>query len=304
MQIMIYIVLGTLLLYLLFTLFLTYLVQQIPRNPVEDRPDWGEILDAQIPAVDGGSLEVWKIKPDGQRSRGTVVLAHGWGRNRDRMVARARSFGRWGYTTVIHSARDHGKSSPRRFMNAMKFCEDIEAVLNWVEEPVVLYGHSAGAGGAIIAAGRNPAKIKLLFLEACYADTKEALLSLYRWVNPFFGIIFGPMILCWMNLFYGNKLATVSPERLAPTLKMPVMLIHGENDRRFPLQFAWKLKNSFPSDRVEFYIAPGVGHSDSSKTAGYEPALKRFLDRYLIVENAHCWQVGDKRDNNQKFRCG
>lgn len=298
MQMIVYIVLGTLLLYLLFTLLLTYLVQQIPRNPVEDSPDWGKILDIRILAGDGGFLEVWKIKPDGQRSRGTVIFAHGWGRNRDRMVSRARSFGRWGFTTIIHSARDHGQSSSRRFMNAMKFCEDIEAVLSWVDGPVVLYGHSAGAGGAIIAAERNPAKIELLFLEACYADTKEALLSLYRWVNPFFGIIFGPMILCWMNLFYGNKLATVSPERLAPSLKMPVMLIHGENDRRFPLQFAWKLKNSFPSGRVEFYIAPGAGHSDSSKTAGYEPAVKRFLDQYIKAENGHCPQAGNNQDES------
>ena len=280
-----YIAGGILLLYLLFTLFLTYLVQQIPRNPVQDTPDWGKILDTKIPSGDGGFLEVWRIEPDG-RSRGTVILAHGWGRNRDRMVSRARYFGRWGFTTVIHSARDHGQSSSRRFMNAMKFCEDIEAVLTWVNMPVILYGHSAGAAGAIIAAERNPDKIKLLFLEACYADTKEALLSLYRWVNPFFGMIFGPMILFWMNMFYRNRLATVSPARLAPSLKMPVMMIHGEKDRRFPLQFARKLKNSFTSNQVELYVAPGVGHSDSSKTPGYDTAVKMFLDRYMKAERS------------------
>jgi len=272
---------GILLLYLIFSLFLTYLVQQIPRHSVHDPPDWGNILDSKIPAVDGGTLEVWRIKPE-RPSRGTVVFAHGWSRNRDRMVARARYFGCWGFTTVIHSARDHGQSSPCRFMNAMRFCEDIEAVLTWVDVPVILYGHSAGAAGAIIAAERNPDKIKLLFLEACYADTKEALLSLYRWINPFFGMIFGPMILFWMNLFYRNKLDAVSPARLAPLLKMPVMMIHGEKDRRFPLQFAQKLKNSFTSNhRVELYIAPGAGHSDSSKTPGYQPAVRSFLDRFM-----------------------
>ena len=285
MQMIFYITGGILLLYLLFTLFLTYLVQEIPRNPMQDTPDWGKILDTQIPSGEDGFLEVWRIEPDG-RSRGTVILAHGWGRNRDRMVSRARCFGRWGFATVIHSARDHGQSSPRRFMNAMKFCEDIETVLAWVDEPVILYGHSAGAAGAIIAAERNPDKIKLLFLEACYADTKEALLSLYRWVNPFFGIVFGPMILCWMNLFYRNQLASVSPARLAPSLKMHVMVIHGEKDRRFPLQFAWKLKNSFPSGQAELYVAPGAGHSDSSRTPGYEPALKIFMDRYMKAESS------------------
>jgi pimeloyl-ACP methyl ester carboxylesterase len=273
-----YILSGTLLFYLIFTLFLTYLVQQIPRHPVEDRPDWGCLTDTRIPTVEGRSLEVWRIEPNGP-SRGTVVLVHGWGRNRDRMVARARLFGQWGFTTVIHSARDHGKSSPRRFMNAVKFAEDIEAVLRWVHEPVILYGHSAGAGGAIIAADRNPTQIRLLFLEACYADTKEALLSLYRWVNSFFGIFFGPMILCWMTLFYKNKLDLVSPARLASRIKMPVMLIHGEKDRRFPLEFAQTLKQGFAAGQAELYIANGVGHSDSSTTAEYPLAVQSFIER-------------------------
>jgi pimeloyl-ACP methyl ester carboxylesterase len=269
---------GTLLFYLIFSLFLTYLVQQIPRHPVQDPPDWGRITDTRIPTVEGRSLEVWRIEPAGS-PRGTVVLVHGWGRNRDRMVARARLFGQWGFTTVIHSARDHGQSSPRRFMNAVKFAEDIEAVLRWVREPVILYGHSAGAGGAVIAADRNPSQIRLLFLEACYADTKEALLSLYRWVNPFFGIVFGPMIIFWMTLFYKNKLDQVSPVRLAPRINMPVMLIHGEKDRRFPVEFARKLKQAFAAEQAELFIAKGVGHSDSSTTAGYAPAVRSFIER-------------------------
>ena len=266
---------GILIFYLLSTLFLTYLVQQIPRNPVADPPEWGRTLDTKIPSIDNGFLEVWRIEPD-KPSRGTVVLAHGWGRNRDRMVARARFFGQWGFTTVIHSARDHGNSSSRRFMNAMKFAEDIETVIHWINEPVVLYGHSAGAAGAIIAASRNQDKVKLLFLEGCYADTKQALLSLYKWVNPVFGALFGPMIVFWMTQFYGKMLDRVSPARLAPSLKMSVMLIHGEKDRRFPLEFALTLRNSFASGSIDMYIAEGVGHSDASQTPPASPPLYRM----------------------------
>lgn len=118
-------------------------------------------------------------------------------------------------------------------------------------------------------------------MEGSYAYTREALLSLYRWVNPFFGICFGPMILFWLNFFYGNKLDRVSPARLAVDIKIPVMLIHGEKDRRFPLAFALKLKNRFAPDQVEFYVAEGAGHSDSSRTPGYETAIQSFLDRIL-----------------------
>ena len=281
MQLIFYWLMGLVGLYLIFTLICTYLVQQLPRKPVNDPPDWGTVIDTTIPAVDGGFLEVWRIEPEGS-SKGVVVFAHGWSRNRDRMVPRAKIFAHWGFTTVIHSARDHGNSSRRRFMNAFKFAEDIEAVIKWLDQPIILYGHSAGSAGAIIAASRHPDRVRVLFLEASYAFTKEALLSLYRWFNSFFGICFGPMILFWMNLFYRNRLDAVSPARLAPALKMPVMLIHGENDRRFPLDFALKLQRSFAPGQAELFVGRGAGHSDSSQSPGYEAAVKSFLDRHLM----------------------
>jgi pimeloyl-ACP methyl ester carboxylesterase len=266
--------------YLVLTIVAAYLVQKFPRTPVKDPPDWGRIMDTKIPAVDGGFLEVWRIDPKGT-CKGVVLLVHGWGRNRDRMVSRARIFSRWGFATVIHSARDHGRSSACRFVNAVTFADDIESVLAWVGQPVVLYGHSAGSAAAVIATSRNAGMVRLLILEACYAHTGEALLSLYRWVNPFFGAVFGPMILFWMALFYRIDLDTLSPARLAPSINLPVMLVHGEIDRRFPLAFAEELLKSFKPDQARLYIAKGAGHSDSSRTKGYEAALRQFLEQSL-----------------------
>jgi len=265
--------------YGLVTLVLTYVVQQYPRNPVEDPPDWGHVQDVFLETVGGGSIEVWKIVPDGP-SCGTILFMHGWGRNRDRMVGRARIFARWGYTTVMLSARDHGHSSASRMMNIMKFAEDIETVLKWLDRPVLLYGHSAGSGGALIAASRNPDKIQLLFMEGVFAETYEALMHLYIWANPFFGRCFGPMILFWMNLFYRGRLRQMTPCRLAREIKMPVMLIHGENDRRFPVRFAFQLKACFTDAPVTLYVAEGASHSSSSSTPGYRPAIRQFLGQH------------------------
>lgn len=268
-------------LYIVLVFISVYVVHQFPRSPVSDKPDWGSVRDEIIPAQNGGFLEVWRIEPEG-RSKGVVLFAHGWGRNRGRMVGRARIFGEWGFTTVIHSARDHGGSSPCRFMNAVRFAEDIESVMDWIGEPVLLYGHSAGSAGAIIAANRNHGRIKILFLEASYAYTKEALRSLYGWFNAFFGIFFAPAVLFLMDILYKNRIDSVSPARLAPGIKIPVMLIHGEKDARFPLRFAEKLKNSFMPGRAELYVAKGADHSDSSRTPGYAEAVKDFMDRQHI----------------------
>jgi len=266
--------------YLLVTLYLAYLVHRIPREPVREPPDWGRVIDTRIPTARGGFLEVWRIEPDG-RSRGIVLLIHGWSRNRDRMVPRARIFGKMGFTTVIPSARDHGGSTPYRFMGAPRFAEDVEAVLKWINEPVLLYGHSAGAAGAIIAASKNLAQIRLLFLESCYARTKEALLSLYRSYNKVFGMLFAPMVILWMDIFYRFRMDKVSPVRLAPGMDIPVLIIHGEKDESFPLNHAWRLRDSFPAGRAELFVGRGADHSSSSLTPEYPIAIKAFLDRHL-----------------------
>ncbi len=274
------ILLGVCVLYLFVTLGLTYLVLQLPRNPVEDKPDWGRITETTIPTEEGGVLEVWRVTPEGQ-SRGIVVLAHGWGRNRDRMVNRGRIFGRLGFTTIMHSARDHGKSSPHPFMCAPRFAEDIEAVLRWVKEPVLLYGHSIGAAAAVIVASRNPGRVKLLFLEGCYARTREALLSLYRSYNWVFGVFFAPMVVLWMEIFWKWRLEKVSPVRLAAAIDCPVLIIHGEKDQNFPLHHAWRLRDSFPSGKAETFVAKGADHSSSSLDPNYPRIIEEFTNRHL-----------------------
>jgi pimeloyl-ACP methyl ester carboxylesterase len=273
-------VVGMGVLYLLISLCLTYVVLQVPRNPVQEKPDWGKVTEATIPAQEGGRLEVWRVEPEGQ-SRGVVVLAHGWGRNRDRMVSRARIFGRLGFTTVMHSARDHGGSSPHHFMNALRFAEDIEAVLRWLEEPVLLYGHSIGAAAAVIVTCRNPGRVKLLFVEGCYARTREALLSLYRTYNWVFGVFFAPMVILWMEIFWNWALERVSPIRLAAGIDCPALIIHGEKDQNFPPHHAQRLRDSFPPGRAEIFVASGADHSSSSFDPDYPTTIENFIDRHL-----------------------
>jgi len=265
--------------YLGLSLAMTYGVHRVPRRPVHEPPDWGRVTDTRIPAAGGGSLEVWRVEPDGP-SRGTVLLAHGWSRNRDRMVGRARLFGSLGYTTLLHSARDHGGSSPYRFMNAFRFAEDIEAVMAWAGGPVILYGHSAGAAGAIIAAHRNPGAVRLLFLEGCYERTRKALVRLYGQHIPVAGKALAPAVVTWMHLFYLGGMDRVDPVRLAPDLDLPVLLIQGERDAAFPVSCIRELRDAFPAGRAELFVARGSDHSSSSLTPEYPVAIRAFLERH------------------------
>lgn len=84
-----------------------------------------------------------------------------------------------------------------------------------------------------------------------------------------------------MDFFYHGALDSYDPSCLAKDLKMPVMIIHGKKDRRFPVAFARELRESFTHDAVSIHIAEGAGHSDSSLTPGFTQAVKKFLDQHL-----------------------
>lgn len=86
-----------------------------------------------------------------------------------------------------------------------------------------------------------------------------------------------------MDFFYGKDIDVLSPALIASKINMPVMLIHGENDQRFPVSNAHALKNSFKHGQADIYVAPGAGHSGSSQTEGYMPAVKDFLESNMVT---------------------
>ena len=263
--------------YLALTALLALAAPRFPRGPVHDPPDWGACEDIRIPAQDNGFLEAWIVRPAGPE-RGVAVFAHGWGRNRDRMTPRARVFGQMGFTCVMASARDHGASSPHARMNVARFAEDIRAVVAWVNKPVLLYGHSAGAAGAILATAQDGQNVRMLFLEGCYVSTRKALLRLYWDFHPLAGIFLGPPIVFWTDVFSGFGLEKISPARLCAGIAAPVLVIHGACDKKFPARWARALQQCFPAGQAELFLAQGAGHSGSPASPGYAGAVASFLE--------------------------
>jgi pimeloyl-ACP methyl ester carboxylesterase len=274
-------------LYLFICLGLALFLHRFPRKPVSEKPDWGTvedtIVDTRSDARDGGLLEVWRVWPDDE-VRGMALMAHGWSRNRDKMTPRARNLGRMGFVTVLPSFRDHGHSSKYAFAGVKSFADDIGILLRWLGQPVVLYGHSAGAGAAILAASKNPSLVRLLILEGCYAHTRRALWRLYGSMNRVFGLLFGPGLLLWAEIFSGFRLGDYSPVRLAPKTDIPVLIIHGQMDEKFPVRWARQLEKAFPLGRARVYIGNNSTHTQTGETIQCQEAVRDFVEE--------CWQTG------------
>jgi fermentation-respiration switch protein FrsA (DUF1100 family) len=89
-----------------------------------------------------------------------------------------------------------------------------------------------------------------------------------------------------MNLYYRGMPDRLSPALIAPDVKCPVMLIQGEKDRRFPVEFARTLQQSFRPGQSTLFIAAGAGHSDSSTRPGYRRAVEVFLESHAVRKSS------------------
>jgi pimeloyl-ACP methyl ester carboxylesterase len=269
--------------YFIISIMIVSILANFPRNAVDEEPDWGTTEDCRIPTVNGKSLECWIVYPEEssksaecEKEKLAIILLHGWGRNRGRMVSRARFFGQKGHTTILISARDHG-SSDKEFtgMNILRFSQDLEATLNWWGKPAILAGHSIGGGAALLVAARNPLA-KAVIAEAPPHAISQSLKYVYwpalRWFTP----IFLPGIIAFNLIRYrGYQREYYSPLHAAPRIKVPTFLIHGMNDDLFPYEYTLELAEKL---NCKVWTPEDITHYDIENHPDYARKITDFVE--------------------------
>src|SRR5690606_7867509 len=81
------------------------------------------------------------------------------------------------------------------------------------------------------------------------------------------------------------ELAANSPSTLAPRIKAPVLLVHGEIDERTPLAQARAMKSALEAagNAPEWMVVPREGHGfhDDANNAAFYRRLEAFMARYI-----------------------
>ena len=248
------ILLFLLIIYLLACLVIILIFAKLPRNNVYEKPDWGLIKEERVPTINGKSLECWVVSPEVIKKKyPAIVLIHGWGRNRGRMVSRARIYAQKGFTTILFSARDHGESSKERFgMSIIKFSEDLDAVVNWWGKPVIICGHSIAGGATLLVGSRNPL-VKAIIAESPPISFPHDFRHVYRPALRRLTSVFIPgitlVVLTIFRRFHNND---YSPIEVANRITVPTLIIIGKKDAIFPYRSAELLKSKVPNCQLWF----------------------------------------------------
>jgi alpha-beta hydrolase superfamily lysophospholipase len=222
---------------------------------------------ASVQAADGTRLEAWWLPADGA-PRGRALLFHGYGGSKDQLLEVGAWFQGRGYEVGLVDFRGAGGSAGDHTTLGWEEALDVAALEAAARrrgpEPVLLYGFSMGAAAIAGAIGRLGVRPDGAVLEACYESMRGTVRNRFALM----GLPASPLaelLVFWGGVsagFDGFALRPVDQVRDAP---VPLLFLHGEEDRRAPPADGEALRASAGSG-AELVVLPRTGHQPGLST--------------------------------------
>jgi alpha-beta hydrolase superfamily lysophospholipase len=226
---------------------------------------------------DGPRIHAWWW-PDADPAAPTVLYLHGARWNLTGHLNRIAQLRRFGFSVLAIDYRGFGKSDGE-LPSETSVYEDAQVGWDWVarHEPDparrFIYGHSLGGAVAIDLAARlsregAPPAARGLIVESSFTSLADMASELtHGWL---------PSVLLTQKFDSIDKIRRI---------RMPVLLVHGADDRYVPSRFSVALYAAAPEPKKLLVVANG-SHNNSLAVGGavYEQAVRDFFG--LAVEGS------------------
>jgi pimeloyl-ACP methyl ester carboxylesterase len=247
----------------------------IPLHPEEFRLT---VENVTITAEDGVRLAAWLLPRAGAPA---VVLLHGYPAEKADLLPMAAALAPR-FTVLLLDQRYFGASGGRATTLGFRERADLMRAIDFLAArgfgPVGVFGFSFGGAVALLTATEDP-RIRAVAAYAPFADLKSLADELYGWLGP----LKHPFVLLlrtWSRLFLGHDVTTLSPERAAAALTIPVLLIASRQDEQIPFSHAERLQRALsPNTRAEVVFTDRGHHGELPD--GFAARLAEFFLLYL-----------------------
>lgn len=291
---------------LLFSLYLyRFAIQRSPKpfmGSIPDLPeaeqtmvneirDWFRAQpfeDVTIRSDDGLTLQGHYLESDRPTDR-AVILAHGYSGRGEDMAAFAKFYHEQGFRVLMPDNRGHGRSDGRYIGFGW---HDRKDYVRWIDFMVrrigeqaqlVLHGVSMGGGIVLMTSGEPlPPQVKCIVSDCAYSSVKAILKYQLKQMFklPAFPLLPLTSLVCKCKAgyFFGEGSAV----RQLRNNKLPVLLIHGDQDTFVPTSMAAEIFEAIQGPK-ERWIVPGARHGTSflADRQKYESTVLGFIDRYF-----------------------
>jgi pimeloyl-ACP methyl ester carboxylesterase len=253
------------------------------RRPLT-RPRPQPCVDATF-VGDDVRLAGWRCAPSSPR-RGAIVYLHGIADNRSGAEAVVQRFGQQGFEVIAYDGRAHGASDGVLCTYGIRERHDLRRVIATIADgPIVLIGASLGAAVALQTAAIEPRVSGVVAAEA-FSDLRSVATERGRrlWLPPW--TIRRALTIAERRT--GFAIDEASPLAAAARVRVPVLLLHGADDRETSPSHSTRLAAALPGPH-ELVLIPGVGHSQTLNAPGVWDRVERWLQR--LVDNAVATKV-------------
>ncbi len=220
----------------------------------------------------GLTLRGWVCSAEGSR-RGSIVFLHGVADNRGSAVGTILRFTSKGFDVVAYDSRAHGASDGDVCTYGYLEKADLRRVIDGLAAgPVILIGTSLGAAVAIQAAAEDQ-RISGVVAAEVFADLATVARDRAPRIMPE-GMIRDAFAMAEERGRFA--IAAVSPETAARSIRVPVLLIHGERDTETSPNHSRRVFEALHGPK-QLVLVPGAGHNESL----HKPETWSVIDRWI-----------------------
>lgn len=193
-----------------------------------------------------------------------------------------------GYNVLVVYQRAHRESGGKTITFGVKERFDCLDWIAYVNErfgentPILLMGLSMGAATVLMAAGLDlPSNVKGIMADCGFSSPKEILQEVIRKMKYPLRITYF-FVRMSARIFGHFDPEEASAVEALKNAKVPVLIIHGDDDRFVPSQMSRDNYDACASAK-EILIVPGAGHGLSYcvDAKAYEKAVQDFIDKVM-----------------------
>jgi pimeloyl-ACP methyl ester carboxylesterase len=223
-------------------------------------------------AADGAVLRGWLFRATGTR-RGLLVYLHGIGDNRQGGLGMAKRFGPKGWDVLAYDARAHGVSGGAACTYGALEKADLLRALDAVSaDRAVLFGCSLGAAVALQAAPLD-GRIRGVIAQSSFSSLAEVARDRAPWFATAAEVERAIRIAGEKG---GFDPADASPVRAAPGVRVPVLLIHGEDDAETLVAHSRRIEAALAGPK-RLVVVAGAGHDDTLRGTAVWAEIEGWL---------------------------
>lgn len=191
-----------------------------------------------------------------------------------------------GYNTLLVDQRNHGKSGGKAITFGINERQDVKAWADWAakrfgeSQKIMIVGVSMGAASVLMASELDlPKNVVGVIADCPFSSPVEIICKVARdrkipvWMAY-------PFIFSGAAIFGHFSIGKATPIEAVKNTKLPILLIHGMDDRFVPYEMSCRMKAA-NEECITFVSVPEAGHGLSYMVdnAKYVNAVNEFCNK-------------------------